>query len=51
MSASVGLGSGVAEVGPESGAGRWASGAEILESGAGGGLESGAGLREEKKNV
>lgn len=46
-SVSVGLGSGAAEVGLENGAVRWASGAEILESGAGGGWESDAGLKED----
>lgn len=46
---SVGLGSGVEEAGPENGAVRWASDAEILESGAGGGWESGAELRGHTK--
>ena len=39
------------EEGPESGAVRWASGAEILESGAGGGWESDAGLRKQRQTT
>lgn len=37
--------------GLESGAVRWASGAEILESGAGGGWESDAGLRKQRQTT
>lgn len=39
------------EEGPESGAVRWASGAETLESGAGGGWESDAGLRQQRQTT
>lgn len=52
VSVSVGSGSGVVEDGLENDAERWVNDAEILESGAGGGLESGVGLRMlGKKNV
>lgn len=50
-SVSAGSGRGAAEGGLENGAERWASGAEKLESGAGGGWESDAGLREQNKHV
>lgn len=46
-SVSVGSGSGETEAGPENGAVRWVNDAEVLESGAGGGWESDAGLREQ----
>ncbi len=50
-SVSVGWASGVVEAGLENGAASWASGAERLESGAGGGWESDAGLREQNEHV
>lgn len=48
---SAGSGSGAGEAARESGAARWASGAEVPESGAGVGSESGAALRGKRSDI